>query len=129
MRALIGAYPKLYKIKKMRSELKRDEKPISSYTFADNLYLFTKCFNENDAEVLRTWMEDNNIKNLTPIHRAATCNVYASNIDENFTFEDANLVFDTIEEAGYPKTREVFNLLKEENVNKKKSNKKMLEMK
>lgn len=126
MRALIEYYPKLYKIKLMKSELKRDNSRVVGCTFAENLYLFTKCFNENDAELLKTWMEEHNIKNLTPIHRASTCNVYASNIDNNFTVEDANSVFDTIEEVGYPKVREVFELLKQNKINNNKSSKRKI---
>ena len=114
MRALIGAYPKLYKIKQLKSELGRHNGRPSTY--AENLYLFTKCFNDTDAEILKTWMEENNVRNLTPIHRAATCNVYASNVDENFTLEDANSVFDTMEEEGYPKVREVFELFKKDKI-------------
>lgn len=122
MRALISSFPKLYKFKQLKSELGRHNGRSSTYS--ENLYLFTKCFNDSDAETLRTWMEENNIKNLTPIHRASTVNVYASNTNEDFTLEDANAVYDTIEEAGYPKVREVFDLLKQNRISKKNTAKK-----
>ncbi len=130
MRALTVAYPKLYKIKQLKSERRKEQQISSSCTYAENLYFFTKCFNESDAEILKKWMDEHNIRNLTEIHRASTCNVYATaKEDADFTFEDANEIYDYIEEAGYPKIREVFELLKADRIKKNKTAKrKVLEM-
>lgn len=128
MRKISKDFPKLAKFKILKRDLAIASDHKQRITYADNLYLFTKCFNESQAETLRTWMDDNCVKNLTPIHRATTVNCYKE-VNEEFNREDANTVFDMIEEIGYPKTREVFDLLKMEIINKKSDKKKIYEMK
>ena len=114
-------FPKLQLFKKLKQEYVKEEGKSNSYSYADNLYLFTRCFSEEQSKILKDWMDKNNIKNLTPIHRASTVNCYyKSNNEEFFKMEDANEIFDIIEENNYPKIYEVYNILKEEKINKKK---------
>ena len=93
-----------------------------SLNYAENLYLFTKCFNENGAEVLKQWMDDNGIKNITPIHRASTINYYyGTPEDAAYTMSDAEEIFDTMEEKNYPKIKEIYDILKDRKIKKKKA--------
>lgn len=114
-------YPKLLIFKKLKQVYKRRvDAEHKVCTYADNLYLFTLCFSQDKADILRKWMEENNIKNLTPIHRASTVNCYSSDSsDEPFNRDDANELFDVIEEKGYPRIREVYNMLKEDKIKSK----------
>lgn len=115
-------FPKLLVFKGLKQKYIYSNGTRNSCTYADNLYLFTKCFSESQAELLKDWMDKNNIRNLTPIFRASIVNCYPEKIDEKvfFTKSDADEIFDTIEENGYPKIREVFNILKNEKQESKK---------
>lgn len=116
-------YPNLSIFEKYKQDLKaKKENDSIQITYADNLYIFTCCFaNRRNAETLRDWMSENNIKNLTPIFRFATVYCYLNGSSEEFfDYKDANEIFDIIEENNYPKIYEVFNMLKEEKIKKKK---------
>ena len=123
-------FPKLLIFKNLKQELvnkKREEAikqgketPKLGCTYAENLYLFTRCFSKRQADILKDYMEKNNVKNLTPIHRASTVNFYFNTPDDaEFNMNDAINIFDTMDEMNLPYYREVYNLLKEENLNKK----------
>ena len=105
-----------YKALKQMCSAQRSYRP---WSYVDNIYLFTRLFNVEHANILRQYMEDNNIKGITPIYRAATVNCYINSSDPSFTMDDANEIFDTMEEKGYPKIKEVYDLLKQEKLNKK----------
>ena len=129
IRKLIQNYDKLSVFKILKRDLRNDDKHkkgVRICSYADNLYLFTKCFDGKAAEVLKTWMEENNVSTITPIHRATTVNCYSDLDDAEFNREDANSIFDTMEEVGYPKAREMFDLLKQDTISKKRALKKTL---
>ena len=85
----------------------------SGCTYSENLYLFTKCFNESQAEILFTWMKDNGIRNLTPISKTSTVNFYeGTNEPAKFNKNDAIEIFDTMDEEGLPYYLEIYNRLK-----------------
>lgn len=91
-------------------------------TYAEKLYLFVYCYDVKKAAILKKWMEDNNVKNLTPIHKGATLNFY-NRVSENdiFTKEDAENIFETMDQRGLPYLQEVYSSLKKEKTNKKKT--------
>ena len=121
MRTLEKDFPKLSKLRQFKVDYCKDNSK-HSLNYADYIYLFTKCFNEKDAELLKTWMDDNNVKTITPIYRASTVNFYY-NIpeDSEYTMEDAEAVFDIMEENEYPKIKEIYDILKAKRISKKKS--------
>lgn len=121
MRTLEKDFPKLSKLRQFKVDYCKDNSK-HSLNYADYMYLFTKCFNEKDAELLKTWMDDNNVKTITPIYRASTVNFYY-NIpeDSEYTMEDAEAVFDIMEENEYPKIKEIYDILKAKRISKKKS--------
>ena len=113
-------YPKLNKVRQYKSEYYREHNK-SGLTYAEMLYLFTKSFNEKDSVVLKEWLDANNIKNITPVGRASVVNVYYNSPDETgFGMDDANSIFDYMEDNGYPKIREVYEILKSRCINNKK---------
>ena len=64
----------------------------------------------------------NGIKNITPIHRASTINYYyGTPEDAAYTMSDAEEIFDTMEEKNYPKIKEVYDILKDRKIKKKKA--------
>lgn len=91
--------------------------------YNDNLYLFLSCFNEEQAEVLREYMnrEENNVKNLTPIYKESKVSCYPVDEEAEFTRDDALEVFDIMDENEYPRISEVFELLKARKINEKKN--------
>ena len=76
---------------------------------------------KKDSVVLKEWLDANNIKNITPVGRASVVNVYYNSPDETgFGMDDANSIFDYMEDNGYPKIREVYEILKSRCINNKK---------
>ena len=121
MRTLEKDFPKLSKLRQFKVDYCKDNSK-HSLNYADYMYLFTKCFNEKDAELLKTWMDDNNVKTITPIYRASTVNFYYNTPeDSEYTMEDAEAVFDIMEENEYPKIKEIYDILKAKRISKKKS--------
>lgn len=121
MRTLEKDFPKLSKLRQFKLDYCKDNSK-HSLNYADYMYLFTKCFNEKDAELLKTWMDDNNVKTITPIYRASTVNFYYDTPeDSEYTMEDAEAVFDIMEENEYPKIKEIYDILKAKRISKKKS--------
>ena len=121
MRTLEKDFPKLSKLRQFKVDYCKDNSK-HSLNYADYIYLFTKCFNEKDAELLKTWMDDNNVKTITPIYRASTVNFYYDTPeDSEYTMEDAEAVFDIMEENEYPKIKEIYDILKAKRISKKKS--------
>ena len=121
MRTLEKDFPKLSKLRQYKVDFCRENNK-RALNYADYMYLFTKCFNEKDAELLKTWMDDNNVKSITPIYRASTVNFYYNTPeDAEYTMEDAEAVFDIMEENEYPKIKEIYDILKAKRISKKKS--------
>lgn len=113
--------PKLLQIKSYK-QMNHIEGRTNS--FADNIYFFAKCtLNEEKADLLRDWMKENNVRNLTPIHRASTVNCYANGSKESyFSMDDADELFDIMKDRDYPEIYEIYNLLKKERIEKNKKN-------
>lgn len=121
MRKLEKDFPKLSKLRQFKVEYCKEHEK-HSLNYADYLYLFTKCFNEKDADVLRDWMKDKNIKTVTPIYKASTINFYYNVKDDaEYTMADAEDIFTFMEENEYPQIKEIYDILKAEKIQKKRS--------
>lgn len=126
-------FPKLLKFKLLKQQFNNEKQNTTSVrgcTYADNLYLFAKCFNEKDAETLKNWMENNGVRTLTRAYEAQVVGVYACRPrNDEFNVEDAEEIFDIMKEQGYPKTHEVFDLFKSEKIKENKTKRLVLEEK
>lgn len=125
VRAISKDFPKLLIFKKLQQDFYKKSRSEGSehrfFTYSENLYLFTCCFNKTQAETLKKYMDENNIKNLTPIYRESTVNFYNENTEtEDFTKDDAIEIFDTMATKELPFVKEVYNRLKDEKITIKK---------
>ena len=122
VRNLAKDFPNILVFKKLKQAYKNtnEYRNTISFTYSDNLYLFTCCFNKTQAEILKKYMEENRVRNLTPIHRGSTINFYTNvSKDAEFTMEDAIDIFDTMDEEKLPYYQEIYSRLKQEKINKK----------
>ena len=133
IRTIAKDFPKLLKFKLLKRDLRKDHSYQTGQvtcSYADNLYLFTKCFNEKEAETLREWMENNGVRTLTRAYEAQVVGVYACRpSNDEFNVEDAEEIFDIMKEQGYPKTHEVFDLFKNKKIKENKTKRLVLEEK
>ena len=116
IRKLSKDFPKILVYKKIKQQYVYRDNERKVCTYADNLYMFAKCFSK-DADILKTWMDENNIRNITPINKTSTTSFYANgSTDEDFDFLDSKDMFDIMEENNYPIIYEVYNILKENRI-------------
>lgn len=126
VRAIGKDFPKILEFKKLKQEYKNSNlgTEFTACTYMENLYLFTKCFNSEQAEVLRDYMVENNVRNLTPIYRIPTVKFYTNTPkDAEFNMDDANAIFDYMNEVRLPYFHEVYSRLKQERMDSKKAKK------
>ena len=115
-------FPNILIFKKLKQAYKNqgENHNTVSFTYSDNLYLFTCCFNKNQADILKKYMDENHIRNLTPVHKGSTINFYTNVSDDaEFTMDDAIEIFNTMDEEKLPYYQEIYSRLKQEKLNKK----------
>ncbi len=98
---------------------------VTDTSYSRSIYLFTKwMYGDEKAEILKQYMDANNVTNITPIGKASELGNYRiTPVDKDgLTVEDSEYIFDEIERCGYAQVREVYNLLRDELIAAKKYN-------
>lgn len=126
IRVLSEKFPGLAKYKKAKQRLNnykranRGANVLFYNTYSENLFLFVYCFNLKQAIILKKWMKENDIKNLTPIYKGSTVNFYNENTETDiFNREDAEAIFDIMDKRELPYYQEVYTRLKEAKIKNK----------
>ena len=125
MRKIAESFPEMENFKKLKQSYKNEimGSGTRTCTYSDNLYLFTWCAlnSKAQADILKEYMDDNNIKNITPIYRAATVNCYDETdpTERGIVRSEADELFDIMDREGLPRCYEVFDRLKADMIKKK----------
>lgn len=90
--------------------------------YAETLYLFTKwMFGDEKANFLKNYMDFFEVKNITPIGMASEMGLYIGNNSNSlYGLDDVKNIFEEMDEKGYPKAREVYDILKSDLISKRK---------
>lgn len=107
---------------------KSKEQGASNYSisYADTLYLFTTWILGAEAgKTIKEFVDENGIKGFTPVYES--CEKARFKISETddlgLKLDSIEKVFEEIERCGYPKCREVFDILRKQEAAEKKTTK------